>query len=58
MKLISELQENIRKTVNLGAVAAGHDKRKIIEQVAFLSLFLFDSDICSILIGVGRLGIT
>ncbi|OMO78549.1 hypothetical protein CCACVL1_14314 [Corchorus capsularis] len=33
--LISDMQANIRKTVNLNDIAAGHNKRKIIQQAIF-----------------------
>ena len=60
-KLVRDMQTNIKKIVNLDDLAAGHNKRKIIQQVTttflsykffqcsiFLFLFFFKSRINSI----------
>ncbi|CAL5444125.1 unnamed protein product [Camellia sinensis] len=38
-KLVRDMQTNIKKIVNLDDLAAGHNKRKIIQQVLFLMSF-------------------
>lgn len=42
-KLVRDMQTNIKKIVNLDDLAAGHNKRKIIQQVVivFVDFFLF-----------------
>ena len=45
-KLVRDMQTNIKKIVNLDDLAAGHNKRKIIQQVIansfrFISLFIW-----------------
>lgn len=42
-KLVRDMQANIKKIVNLDDLAAGHNKRKIIQQVSFIlfSIFIF-----------------
>lgn len=37
-KLVRDMQTNIKKIVNLDELAAGHNKRKIIQQVPLLPL--------------------
>jgi signal recognition particle subunit SRP54 len=39
-KLVRDMQTNIKKIVNLDDLAAGHNKRKIIQQVRFFFLLL------------------
>jgi signal recognition particle subunit SRP54 len=39
-KLVRDMQTNIKKIVNLDDLAAGHNKRKIIQQVRFFLLLL------------------
>lgn len=38
-KLVRDMQTNIKKIVNLDDLAAGHNKRKIIQQVCFVLFF-------------------
>lgn len=40
-KLVRDMQTNIKKIVNLDDLAAGHNKRKIIQQVCFISFCIF-----------------
>jgi hypothetical protein len=40
-KLVRDMQTNIKKIVNLDDLAAGHNKRKIIQQARFLFFFFF-----------------
>ena len=40
--LVREMQSNIKKIVNLEELAAGHNKRRIIEQVFFFFNLGFD----------------
>ena len=40
-KLVRDMQTNIKKIVNLDDLAAGHNKRKIIQQVFFISFCIF-----------------
>lgn len=42
-KLVRDMQNNIKKIVNLDDLAAGHNKRKIIQQVNSLFIYLFIS---------------
>lgn len=45
-KLVREMQTNIKKIVNLDDLAAGHNKRRIIQQVRrrfFVLIFSFNS---------------
>ena len=42
-KMIGTMQSNIKKTVNLDDLAAGHNKRKLIQQVWFRILCFFQS---------------
>lgn len=41
-KLVRDMQTNIKKIVNLDDLAAGHNKRKIIQQVCFCSIFILN----------------
>lgn len=45
-KLVRDMQTNIKKIVNLDDLAAGHNKRKIIQQVIFFFLNGFFLDCC------------
>lgn len=40
-KLVRDMQTNIKKIVNLDDLAAGHNKRKIIQQVSFICLPIY-----------------
>jgi signal recognition particle subunit SRP54 len=40
-KLVRDMQTNIKKIVNLDDLAAGHNKRRIIQQVTFFPPFFY-----------------
>lgn len=40
-KLVRDMQTNIKKIVNLDDLAAGHNKRKIIQQVLCFTLYIY-----------------